>query len=245
MQEALDRLFSPLPRQGPGNDDATRFAVEQLPPLRDNAVIYDLGCGSGAQTLVLADKLQKQITAVDVVRPFLEQLKNRADGRNAADLIKIVRADINDLDWQDGSVDLIWCEGAVYNFGFANALKAWKSKLRLGGCIALTECCWLTRTPPKPAARFWAEAYPSMQSKARNIAAAKAAGYKVISSFELPGDAWWTDYYTPLIARIEDLKDGADKKLLDLISGLESEIELRRKHGDAYGYVFFILQKPG
>lgn len=80
-------------RQGPGSDDATRRAIE-LAGLtgRMNLAVADIGCGTGASTLVLAHDLDATITAVDFLPPFLEQLEQEAQRRGVADRVTTVAA---------------------------------------------------------------------------------------------------------------------------------------------------------
>lgn len=66
-------------RQGPGGDAETELAIglsmiDRSAPLK----IADIGCVTGASTLVLAKQLNAQITAVDFFQDFLDVLENRA-----------------------------------------------------------------------------------------------------------------------------------------------------------------------
>ena len=66
-------------RQGPGGDDETRLVVA-LSGLKGRAglEIADIGCGTGASTLVLARELDAQVTAVDFLPEFLAALEDAA-----------------------------------------------------------------------------------------------------------------------------------------------------------------------
>jgi methylase of polypeptide subunit release factors len=65
-------------RQGPGSDEMTLRALEAAPNSKSVKSILDIGCGTGAQTMVLAKNTQAQITAVDIMPMFLEALPERA-----------------------------------------------------------------------------------------------------------------------------------------------------------------------
>ena len=48
-------LFTGLPRQGPGSTPSTRRALGLVPGVGPRTRVLDIGCGTGAQTLVLAE----------------------------------------------------------------------------------------------------------------------------------------------------------------------------------------------
>ena len=102
-------------RQGPGSDAMTQKALEAtgLTPNK-NLRIADIGCGTGAQTFVLAKQLGGQVTAVDVFPEFLEILHERA-GEKELTKITTMAASMDELPFAQNSFDLIWSEGAVYN----------------------------------------------------------------------------------------------------------------------------------
>src|SRR6056297_1740437 len=104
--QLLIDLHKPNPRLGPGSDAHTRLALE-LSGLRDGAdlKIADLGCGTGASALVLAEDLDAHITAVDLFPKFLEELNDRADHRNVGPDITTLAASIDELPFEQGSLD--------------------------------------------------------------------------------------------------------------------------------------------
>lgn len=241
--DAFFQLHGGLLQEGPGSDDATREALRRLGPLPAGARVLDLGCGPGRQTLALAEALGAPITAVDLHQPFLDALAERAAARGLAHLVRTRRADFGALDEAPGSVDLIWSEGAIYHLGWAEGLRRWRPLLRPGGRIAATELSWLGEARPPEAAAFWAAAYPTMGTVASNTAAAEAAGFAVIDTFALPAAAWW-NYYGPLRARAEALREAAasDPDLAGAIAETEREIGLFERDPGSYGYVFYLLR---
>ena len=69
-------------RQGPGSDEATLKALSYIPLMNEKTKILDIGCGTGGQTLILANNTAAQITAVDMLPQFLETLMKKAKENN-------------------------------------------------------------------------------------------------------------------------------------------------------------------
>ena len=84
-------------RQGPGGDAETELAlqlagVDRTVPLK----VADIGCGTGASSLLLARLLRNaRITAVDLLPDFLDVLRSRA----------------RQLEELELELDVIWSEG--------------------------------------------------------------------------------------------------------------------------------------
>ncbi len=243
MSQALFRLFETMPRQGPGSDACTREALRRLPALPAAARVLDLGCGTGASTLVLAATLRTSIIAVDTHQPFLDRLRATAQARGLASLIETRCADMRAPGVPPGSVDLLWSEGALYLLGFEEGLRLWRPLLAPGGCVVASECSWLCAAPPAEAAAFFGAGYPGMAGIGENVERARSAGFDPIDHFTLPAQAWWDELYTPLEARIAQLAPAADPALAAVIDETRREIELYRTQGDSYGYVFYLLRR--
>jgi len=239
---AFVTLHQGLPREGPGHDDVTRDALRRLPPLSPRPVVFDLGCGPGRQTLVLARTLKTRIVAVDYHQPYLDELLQSATDQGLSHWIEMRCEDMGALNVMPGSVDLVWSEGAAYILGFEEALRRWRNLLAPDGILAVTECTWLTEDRPEEARAFWDMNYPAMGSISQNTCQAEALGLEVIDSFPLPAAAWWDDYYTPLLDRIAALRPTASGDLIGVLDETEREIDLYRKYGHSYGYVFYIFR---
>ncbi|WP_298817945.1 cyclopropane-fatty-acyl-phospholipid synthase family protein [uncultured Chloroflexus sp.] len=235
-----------LPREAPGSDDSTLRALSMLPALPASARILDIGCGPGAQTVALARATSGHIIAVDTHQPFLDELVHRADQAGVADRIHPLQASMFDLDF-DHPFDLIWSEGAIYIIGFERGLREWRRLLKPGGLIAVTEISWLKPNLPEAARAFWDEAYPGMASVEANLTRLAAAGYRSLGHFTLPERDWWDNYYHPMAARIELLRQ-AYRENPEAQAALDSEcaeIEVYRQYSDWYGYVFYLGQVVG
>jgi SAM-dependent methyltransferase len=232
-----------LPREGPGNRASTARALSLAGALPPAPRVLDIACGPGMQTMDLASLLPAaRITAVDLHEPFLEELRRRADAAGVADRIEILQADMAALPFAHDSFDLIWCEGAAYIMGVANALRAWRPLLRAGGKLALTEAVWLKADPPEPVRRCWAE-YPAMADTDSNRKLVRDCGFRLLGDFVLPDAAWWDDYYEPTERRLAELLPGyaGDAVATAVLAENREELELRRRYSAYYGYLFLVL----
>lgn len=65
-------------RQGPGSFIETMKALNLIGVDKKEALkIADIGCGSGAHTIALAQNTNGQITAVDLFSEFLEKFRTK------------------------------------------------------------------------------------------------------------------------------------------------------------------------
>ena len=145
-------------RQGPGSPSDTRLAVKLSGLVGTNGLsIADLGCGTGASTLVLAQELDTTVVAVDIVEDFLRTLENKADRMGLGDRITTRTASMAALPFDDAAFDAIWSEGAIYNNGFENGIGTLRRFLKPGGILAVSELTWLTRERPAELESYWSK----------------------------------------------------------------------------------------
>jgi serine/threonine-protein kinase HipA len=244
-RKVLMRLHSGLPRQGPGSDETTAAALKRLPQIPTDARIYDLGCGPGRASLVLARILRQKIIAVDLQQGFLQQLSTSAAEQGLSDFIATEYGDMVSLPDEAGTINLIWSEGAIYCIGFDVGLKAWCPLLADDGLVACSELSWLTAQPSVAPATFWLKNYPAMRSVTQNIAAAEGLGYKCLAHFTIPTSCWWDEYYDPWLRRLDKLSKETvgDEFVHQAIGNATEEINLFRQFHQEYGYEFYLLQK--
>ncbi|PKL60238.1 MAG: SAM-dependent methyltransferase, partial [Methanomicrobiales archaeon HGW-Methanomicrobiales-4] len=142
------------------------------------------------------------------------------------------------------SFDIIWAEGCAFIMGIPSALKNWKKFLKPDGFLIFSDLVWFTDSPSEECKKFFDLISPDMPSETGTEEIVRAAGYTVINSFRLPDEGWWNTYYTPLSGLIPLLKEKyvSNHDALDIIQGLETEIEMYRKYSKEYGYRYFILK---
>jgi SAM-dependent methyltransferase len=239
--QALITLHRGLDRQGPGDEALARDILAHLPPLPNPPRIADLGCGSGAASVLLARWFDAPVTAVDLVPRFLDDLRERSQRAGCNHLVEPLEADMGNLDWPAESIDLLWSEGAAYNLTFRGALETWRPLLSRQGVAVISEITWRTEHPREEAASYWGKAYPAMATEEQNREHAREAGFAVVATRPLPSRAWWTSYYDPLLQRIDTIGNEATPALAGVIAETLREIDLFRRFSDDYGYTFYIL----
>lgn len=244
QRAAFFEIHRDLPREGPGDGASTLRALALAAPLAPAPRVLDVACGPGAQTLDLAAAMPgASIVALDLHRPYLDQLDRRAAARGLSGRITTTVGDMAAMDFEPASFDLIWCEGAAYIMGLPAALGDWKRLLKPGGKLALTEAVWLAPDPPAPVLANWAE-YPAMGDVATVRALFAACGYELLGDFVLPKSAWWTDYYLPLEARVAEFENAFvdDREARSVWREARDEIDCYRRYSKYFGYSFFVAR---
>jgi len=233
-------------RQGPGSKEITKRAIE-LTGLHtsDDLKIADIGCGSGAQTLVLAKQLQGHITAVDLFPEFLEALNKNAEQAGLNDRISTLQCSMDTLPFADEQFDLLWSEGAIYIMGFEEGIQQWRHFLKPGGIIAVSEISWLTNERPEELQQYWDNAYPQIDTVSNKIKTLEQNGYSPLAHMVLPPSNWMENYYRPLAQRFEDFlnKHNYSEQAKQLIEEEKKEIQMYQQYQDYYSYGFYIAKK--
>jgi trans-aconitate methyltransferase len=242
--ELFLEVYGTLPRAGPGADEHTRRALELVPGDAPH-VVLDVGCGPGAQTLCLARALpQARILAVDLLAQMVEETNRRITEAGLTDRAQAVMGDMAQLLVQPGSQDLIWCEGAIYFMGVAEALRTWRPLLAAGGTVAFTEPVWLTESPPPEVHSWWLSEYPAMSDDGQIRAQIELAGYRTVASFTLPASAWWDEYYEPMQTRLAALQARLpdDPAAVEVVRSAQVEIDMFQRFQEHYSYAFYIVE---
>ena len=233
-------------RQGPGSEEHTKLAIalSGLPKEPEKLRIADIGCGAGASTLVLAENLNTEIVAVDLHPDFLEILTDRAEKQGLADGIKTLACSMDNLPFEESSLDAIWAEGTIYNMGFGRGIAYFKRFLKRGGILAVSEITWLAQSRPDELTTYWTDMYPEIATAADKIERLEDNGFVLKGYFPLPASCWIDNYYDPLMARFSAFRGrqaGEDAK--SIIDAEISEIAVYKEYGDHYSYGFYIAQK--
>ncbi|MFT4073466.1 MAG: class I SAM-dependent methyltransferase [Dysgonamonadaceae bacterium] len=237
--------FTSLQRQGPGSIEVTLQALSFVDKLTNTSRIADLGCGTGGQTMNLAQNAPGQITGLDLFPDFIRLFNRDAERLGLSDRVKGLVGSMDKLPFEPEELDLIWSEGAIYNIGFEKGLNQWKQYLKKGGYIAVSEATWFTDERPAEINNFWMAHYPEIDTLPNKIIQMQKAGYLPVATFILPEVCWIEHFYAlqPQAQAMFLHKYAGNKTVEKFIAGQRYERELYDKYKEFYGYAFYIGKK--
>jgi ubiquinone/menaquinone biosynthesis C-methylase UbiE len=131
-----------------------RAATEQLlrrAAITEESRVLDVGCGVGTTAIMIGKRFGADVTAVDIEPIMLERANAAVEAAHAADRVHIQAGDILDLDFPDGSFDVVIAEAVTM---FVDRARAANELVRVclpGGRVLATEFMW--RRPPSEEAR--------------------------------------------------------------------------------------------
>ncbi len=235
-------------RQGPGGDAETEKALELAMVDRSASLkIADIGCGTGASTLLLARLLNARITAVDFLQEFLDVLDHKAKDMGISEKIAPLACSMDNLPFGEQEYDVIWSEGAIYNIGFEKGVKDWRRFLNVGGRLIVSEITWTTGSRPLELQTYWDREYPEIDVASSKIGILEASGYAPMGYFVLPEHCWLDNYYLPMQNRFQRFlnQHGNRKEARTIVACEEQEIELYKRYKNYYSYGVYIARKLG
>jgi hypothetical protein len=108
--------------------------------------------------------------------------------------------------------------------GFEEGLKDWGSLIKKGGFLVV---------------------HDQYQDHLLKLQLISECGYKLMDSFLISHEVWWSDYYRPLEKHVYELqkKRGGDHELQNALKKEEEEIEMFKKDPQSYSSIFYLMQK--
>ncbi len=244
--ELLIDFHQEAKRQGPGSTADTLRALDLIEISKNKDLkIADIGCGSGAQTITLAQNTAGQITAVDLFPEFLKKLDLKAEAKGLENKIKTVEKSMDNLNFKKEEFDIIWSEGAIYIMGFAAGIKSWKKFIKAGGYLAVSEITWLSQKRPAEIEKHWQSEYPEIDTASNKFKILEKNGFSPVGYFVLPQSSWLDNYYNPIEERFENFlkKHNHSEIAEEIVESERKEIKLYKKYKEYLSYGFYIAKK--
>jgi len=186
--------------------------------------ILDIGCGSGIPTLELARISGGQAIAIDTDAVQLARLEKKIKNAGLSHRVKLINGSMLNLDLPEGSFDIIWAEGSIAVIGFDKGIMEWRRFLKGDGYLVIHDDL------------------SGLKEKMEQI---PKCGYELIGHFIIGEDRWWNEYYAPLDKKLNEIrsKHANDKRIDEVLSSDQQEVNSFRKESERYRSVFFVLKK--
>ncbi|HOJ16626.1 MAG TPA: class I SAM-dependent methyltransferase, partial [Caldisericia bacterium] len=93
--------FGRLERQGPGSIESTIRALSFIDNFSNELKIADLACGTGGQTITLAQNTKGTITGLDISPDFIEKFNTNAKKLCLQNRVKGIVGSMDNLPFQN------------------------------------------------------------------------------------------------------------------------------------------------
>jgi ubiquinone/menaquinone biosynthesis C-methylase UbiE len=201
----------------------TRKAYHMLPQI-DKPRILDIGCGSGIPTLELARLGQGEVIGIDIDQHALDEFATKIVKSGLSARVKALNRSLINIDFPDGSFDIIWSEGSIYAIGFKEGLRKWKRFLKQDGFMVIHD------------------EQGNVNEKLEQIA---KCGYELLGYFILSKETWWKEYFAPLEKSITEAQTeySNNLKVIEEIHQAQEELDTFKKNPERNSSVYFVLKR--
>lgn len=231
--------FKDLNRLAPGSHESTVNVLNLADIDKDLEMdILEVGCGVGSDTLMLADYFKNStVEAIDLFPHYLKVLNEKIAERNLQSRVFTYEMDMNDLDFANGEIDLLFCHAGVEIIGFKKALNRWRRVLKPKGYLICSDLTWIS-SPSRESADFWKNNYSEIDTIENKIAQLENLGFEYVNHYVLDKKEF-LQYYSQLNDNLDKIK--SDKSAKDFIRQLKREIKVSKN--EDYSYVYYIMKK--
>lgn len=188
-------------------------------PIIKNLQILDAGCGSGVPTLLIAEKFNGKISAIDPDKKSLAILRGKIEELNLTNKVNLSNCSLFDIDANDNQFDLIIAEGLLNIVGFQRGFLRMIGLLKRNGYIII---------------------HDDLRNQNAKIEFVENNDCKILDSFVLDEQIWWNDYFKCLEKKILSI---SNKELLKSFKSDLFEIELFKKDSSQYNSIYYVIQR--
>ncbi len=152
---------------------------------------------------------------------------------------------MDELNFDEESLDVIWSEGAIYNIGFEDGVRTWRRFLRVGGLLAVSEITWLTDPRPAELEDHWTWEYPEVATASTKLGVLEAPATPRSATFLFPSRAGWTTTTGRCRAASGRSSTATDTRLPsnEMVEAEQREIDLYDRYSAHVSYGFYIANR--
>jgi cyclopropane fatty-acyl-phospholipid synthase-like methyltransferase len=167
---------------------ATMLETLYLPPYTSH--ILDLGCGKGAVTITLAEKLGVKVDGYDLYQSFLDEALQKAKEHRVVDLCRFEVADIHDTvqKARDYDVVIFAAPGPVFG-NLKQTVGQLRQTVRQGGYILINEGFAREDKKIDIAGYDYVQGYDSIVTHEKSLQQLTAYGDKLLQEVIVPKSA--------------------------------------------------------
>jgi ubiquinone/menaquinone biosynthesis C-methylase UbiE len=98
--------------------------------------LLEAGFGSGNTGMLFSD-MGYNVTLLDIEKGLFDSFQGRFPGHHASGKIKLIRADMYELPFNDNSFDLVYHQGVLEHLDDVNIVRALKEQARVGRIVVV------------------------------------------------------------------------------------------------------------
>lgn len=181
--------------------------------------ILDVGCGSGVPTLMIAEKYNGKVTAVDTDTKSINIFREKVKELNLSNKVSISNISLFEIKNKNKYYDLILAEGLLNVVGFEKGLLRITKLLKTKGFIII---------------------HDEFNNHEKKIDFIKNNGCKILYTFVLDEKIWWEDYFKCLENEISYI---SEIELLNLFNTDLQEIKAFKNNPSNYSSAYYIIEK--
>jgi cyclopropane fatty-acyl-phospholipid synthase-like methyltransferase len=193
--------------------------VIKVLPEFNNPKILDIGCGSGASTLWLAERYIGTITAIDTDKHLLDFLEHKIKSKKTSSRIETKNVSFFDFVTESEYFDLILAEGFLNVVGFEMGFKRVIEKIKKKGYFIIHD------------------EYKDHENKIELI---HKNNCQIVSSLLLDETIWWRDFYSQLEMEINKPENA---HLRSLFINEINEIDQYKKNPSLFKSMYYVVLK--
>jgi cyclopropane fatty-acyl-phospholipid synthase-like methyltransferase len=182
-----------------------------------------VGCGRGVTTIKLAEWTNGNIIGIDIDNTSLDAFRKKIKARGLGHRLKAINSSFIGNPFEVNSFDMIWAEGVFHIIGYDKCLKESYGLLIQNGFLVIVDTLIML------------EKHQELFRK---------RGFKVYDQINWAENAWWTEYYGPLEAKLKELRQTpVDPSLYLHLTRHEQEVSMVKHNPKAFDCAHLILQK--